>query len=59
MRTEVNKTMQFEKLQCWYYWCEKFNKYAVEMAAGGLKYIPSFMTIDSGIQVILRLLPQQ
>jgi hypothetical protein len=34
-------------------------KYVTEMASGGMTYIPSFMTIDSGIQVILRLLPQQ
>jgi hypothetical protein len=31
-------------------------KYAVEMASGGMIYIPSFMMIGSGIQVILRLL---
>jgi hypothetical protein len=31
------------------------------MVSGGMKYsyIPSFMTISSGIQVILRVLPQQ
>jgi hypothetical protein len=34
-------------------------KYAVEMGSGGMIYIPSFMTIGSGIQVILRLLPRQ
>jgi hypothetical protein len=28
-------------------------KYAVQMASGGLIYVPSFMTFDSGIQVIL------
>jgi hypothetical protein len=32
---------------------------AVEMSLGGMIYIPSFMTISSGIQVILRLLPQR
>jgi hypothetical protein len=30
---------------------------AVEMASGGTIYIPSPMTIGSGIQVILRVLP--
>jgi hypothetical protein len=30
--------------------------YTVEMTPGGLLYAPSFMTIDSGIQVLLRLL---
>jgi hypothetical protein len=34
-------------------------KYIVEMASDGMIYIPSFMKIGSGIQVILRLLPQQ
>jgi hypothetical protein len=28
-------------------------KYAVEIGSGGMMYIPSFMTISSGIQVIL------
>jgi hypothetical protein len=28
--------------------------YAVEMASGGMTYIPNFMTTVSGIQVILR-----
>jgi hypothetical protein len=34
-------------------------KYAIEMASGGMIYIPSIMTISSRIQVTLRLLPQQ
>jgi hypothetical protein len=34
-------------------------KYTVEMASGGMIYIPSLMTIGSGIRVILRILPQQ
>jgi hypothetical protein len=34
-------------------------KYAVEMASDGMIYIPSLMTIGSGIRVILRVLPQQ
>jgi hypothetical protein len=32
-----------------------FTKYAVEMASGGMMYIPSIMTIRSGIQVTLEL----
>jgi hypothetical protein len=32
-------------------------KYTAEMVSGGMIYIPSFMTIDSGIQVILRVVP--
>jgi hypothetical protein len=32
---------------------------AVEMASGGIMYIPSFMKIGLGVQVILKLLPQQ
>jgi hypothetical protein len=32
---------------------------AIEVASCGMIYIPSFMTIGSGIQVVLRLLPQQ
>jgi hypothetical protein len=34
-------------------------KYTVEMASGGMMYIPSLMMNDSGIGVILRALPQQ
>jgi uncharacterized RmlC-like cupin family protein len=34
-------------------------KYTVEMAPGGMIYIPSFMKICSSIQVILRLSPRQ
>jgi hypothetical protein len=34
-------------------------KYTVEMASDGMTYIPSFMKIGWGIQVILRLSPQQ
>jgi hypothetical protein len=33
--------------------------YAVGMATGGMIYIPSFTAIGSGIQVILRVLPEQ
>jgi hypothetical protein len=34
-------------------------KYTVEMTSDGMIYIPDFMKIGSGIQVILRLLPGQ
>jgi hypothetical protein len=34
-------------------------KYAVEMASVGMIYIPTFKMTGSGIQVMLRLLPQQ
>jgi hypothetical protein len=53
MRTEVNKTFQFKKLQCWYYRWEGFMKYAVEMASGGLTCIPVFIKISSGVQKLL------
>jgi hypothetical protein len=33
--------------------------YAVEIGSGGMIYIRNFITIDSGIRVILRALPQQ
>jgi hypothetical protein len=33
--------------------------YVVEMAAGGMIHVPSFMTVGSVIRVILRLVPQQ
>jgi hypothetical protein len=33
-------------------------KYIDEMASHGMKYIPSFIKIDSDIYVILRLLPR-
>jgi hypothetical protein len=32
-------------------------RYTFEMAAGGMIHIPSFMTIGSDIQAIVRLLP--
>jgi hypothetical protein len=51
---QVNKTVHFWKLQCWYYWWEWFMNYMVEMASGGMIYIPSLMTISLGIWVILR-----
>jgi hypothetical protein len=44
---------QFERLQCWYYWREEFMKYAVEMASGGIIYIPGFIKISSGVQKLL------
>jgi hypothetical protein len=48
MDNEVNKTIQFERLQCLYYWWEWFMKHALEMASDGMIYIPSFMKIGSG-----------
>jgi hypothetical protein len=33
--------------------------YAMEMVSDGMKYMTGFMTIDSGIQVIFRLLPRE
>jgi hypothetical protein len=33
--------------------------YAIEMASGGMIYIPNFMMTGSDIQVVLRLLPIQ
>jgi hypothetical protein len=33
-------------------------KYNVEMASVGMIYVPSFVKIDLGIKVILRLLPR-
>jgi hypothetical protein len=49
---------QFHSLQCWHYRRDGFMKCTIEMPSGGMIYIPSFMTISSGIQVI-KLLPQQ
>jgi hypothetical protein len=34
-------------------------KYIVEMYSGDMIYVPSLMTIGSGIRVILRELPEQ
>jgi hypothetical protein len=52
MRNEVNKIIQFGMLQCWYYKWERFMKYTVEMASGGIIYIEILMTSGSGIGVI-------
>jgi hypothetical protein len=35
---------------------ERFMKYAVEMASGGMICFQSFITIGSGIQVVLRVI---
>jgi hypothetical protein len=32
---------------------------AIEMTSDGMTYIPSFMMISSGIQIILSVLPQE
>jgi hypothetical protein len=29
---------EFDMLQCWYYWRERFMIYAIEMAQGGMIY---------------------
>jgi hypothetical protein len=34
-------------------------KYTIQMISGGMIYIRSFVTIDLGIGVMLRVLPQQ
>jgi hypothetical protein len=41
---------QCERLQCWY---------AVDMVSGGTIYIPTIMTVDSDIRLILWILHQQ
>jgi hypothetical protein len=49
MHNEVNKTVQFGRLQCWCYWWYWFIKYTVEIAwhedwyghSGNIKVIPS------------------
>jgi hypothetical protein len=38
-----------ERLQCWHYLCEGFMNCAVEMGSGDMIYVPSSMTIGSGI----------
>jgi hypothetical protein len=57
MLSEVNKTILFERLQCWCYRWVGLIKYTVEMAQDGMIWIPSFVTIGSGIQEIMGLLP--
>jgi hypothetical protein len=34
-------------------------KCTVEIASGDMMYVPSLMTIGSGVRVIIRVLPQQ
>jgi hypothetical protein len=55
----ANKTTQFGRLQCWYYWWGRFMKYTTEMVSDGMTFVPSFMMTGSGVQVILRLLPRE
>jgi hypothetical protein len=45
---------QSDRLQCWYYWLEGLQKYAIEMASCGMVYIPRFMKINAGLQTWLR-----
>lgn len=39
--------------QCLYYWWEEFMKYAVEIASGGMMYMPSFVKNGSDVQKLL------
>jgi hypothetical protein len=59
MRNEVSKTIQFVRLQCCYYCWDCCMRYTVDMASDGTIYVSGFMKISPGIQVKLRLLPQQ
>jgi hypothetical protein len=54
MRNEINKTIQFGRLQYQYYWWEWFMKYTVEMTSCGMMYFPRFIKIGTGVQAILR-----
>jgi hypothetical protein len=47
---------QSERLQYGYFWWEGFMIFVVEMTSDGMIYIPSFMTVGSGIYVMLILL---
>jgi hypothetical protein len=49
VRNVVNKTVQFDRLQCWYYWWDGLTEYAVEMASVGMIYVLSFTLIGSAI----------
>jgi hypothetical protein len=47
IHNEVNTTIQFGRLECWYYWLEWFMRYTVGMVSDGMIYTPSFMkTVD-------------
>jgi hypothetical protein len=48
---------QYERLQCWYYWWGgSYELHHSDSLRWHYIYIPSFMTISWGIQVILRLI---
>jgi hypothetical protein len=49
MHNDVRKTIQFEKLQCWYCRNEEIMKYAIEIASGNMIDIQTFMTVAIGI----------
>jgi hypothetical protein len=57
MRNEVNKTIRFEILECWYYWLGWFIKYTIEITSVCMTQAQSSIKIVMGIQVILWLLP--
>jgi hypothetical protein len=44
---------QFERLQCWDYWWEGFMKCVGNTTSGGMIYIPNFVKISTGVQVLL------
>jgi hypothetical protein len=46
----MHETEQFERLQCWYYWWERFMKHAIEMTSSGMIYFPSLIKTGSDIQ---------
>jgi hypothetical protein len=51
MCNEVNKTIQFGKLQCWYYWWVRFMKCDIYMTSGGMIYIPTLINISLSITI--------
>jgi hypothetical protein len=59
IHNEVKKTIQYWRLQCFYYWWSWFMRYTVGMASDGITCKPKFMNIGLDIQVILRLIHWQ
>jgi hypothetical protein len=44
---------KFERLQCWYYLVDGLINCVVELAPGGMIFVPGFIQIDSGVHRLL------
>jgi hypothetical protein len=58
VHSELDKAIQFERLQHWCYWSDWLIKCTVEMAPKSMTFRPNLLKIYLGLRVILMLLPR-